>query len=253
MKIWYWHKENDTEPRGPISQDELIELAKNGDLKRDHKVWKEGFDDWINADSVSDIFSIPPPINTKKIKSPSIENSSNSKTVTNITPQSEKGETNVSNNSAKEKSNYELKGVGGWLTFFCVALTIIGPLVGIGQLNTSWEEISPAFDIYPILESAMWLETLSIVGIMIYGFFVGIMIWGGNENGKLIAEKYLKIRLSTFIIVEFIILLMVSGDSFLRSIMIEEILIAIFAELTFFGVWFSYFKKSKRVANTYAT
>lgn len=253
MKIWYWHKENDTEPRGPVSQDELKELAINGDLKRDHKVWKEGFDDWVKADSVSDIFSIPPPINTKKIKPPSIVDSNSSNTVSNISPQAEKGETNHLNNSTNEKNNTELMGVGGWLTFFCVALTIIGPLVGVGQLHNSWEEISPAFDIYPVLESAMWLETLTIIGIMIYGFSVGIMIWSGNENGKIIAEKYLKIRLTIFIIIEFLILLMVSGDEFLRSIMIEEVLIAIFAELVFFGVWFSYFKKSKRVANTYAT
>lgn len=38
---------------------------------------------------------------------------------------------------------------------------------------------------------------------------------------------------------------MVSGDSSLRSIMIEWVLIAIFAELTFFGVWFSYLKNQK--------
>jgi hypothetical protein len=251
MKIWYWHKENDTEPRGPISQDELKELAINGDLKRNHKIWKEGFDEWVKADSVSGIFSIPPPINTKKIKPPSIDNNS-SDTISNITPKAEKEEIKDLSNSTKINSDYELKGVGGWLTFFCVALTIIGPLVAIGQIHNSWEEISPAFEIYPVLESAMWLETLTIIGIMIYGFFVGIMIWSGNENGKMIAEKYLKIRLTIFIIIELLILLMVSGDAFLRSIMIEEVLIAIFAELVFFGVWFSYFKKSKRVANTYA-
>ncbi|MEX2345696.1 MAG: GYF domain-containing protein [Balneolaceae bacterium] len=253
MKVWYWHKENDTEPRGPISERELKELAKNGDLSKDDKIWKEGFDDWVIAASVSDIFTIPPPIKTKTVKPPEFTDGKKDLSKSNEPAKDKNEEKNYSTNTVKENSENRLTGVGGWLTFFCIALTIIGPLVGISQLYNSWEEIEPAFDLFPILESAMWLETLTIIGIMIYGFFIGIMIWSGNENGKIMAEKYLKIRLSAFIIVELLILLMVSGDAFLRSIMIEEVIIAVLAELLFFGVWFSYFKKSKRVANTYAT
>jgi len=252
MKIWYWHKENDTEPRGPVSEDKLKELAKNGDLGRDDKIWKEGFDDWTIATSVSGIFPMPPPIKPKAVKPPDITDGNKLLKAPNTPKKDRKVEKDI-NNTLKENSNNILKGVGGWLSFFCFAITILGPLIAVGQLHNSWEELSPLFDLIPMLESALWLETLTIIGIIIYSLFVGITIWSGHQYGKLVAEKYLKVRLIVFVALSLILLLMFSDDEFIRSIMIEDVLVVIFAELIFFGVWFSYFKKSIRVANTYPT
>ena len=251
MENWYWHKENDTDPRGPVSQDELGELAKNGELERNDKVWKEGFVDWVIAGTLSEIFPLPPPINSTKVKPPSIKQDNSSKTLPNINLMDNQEEAVAFINHSEDNSSVELKGVGGWLTFFCVSMTIITPLLTIGYLSKDWVDMSPFFDYHPVLQNAMQLESLISISLIIYGFIVGFMIWSGNENGKIIAEKFLKINLSVFIVVQIIILLMVSGDPIIRPIMIEAGSIGLIGELVFFGVWFSYFKKSKRVANTY--
>ena len=60
--MWYWHKPNDKEPRGPVSFDQLKQLAENGELVRDDKVWTESYEVWVLASSVPDLFHTPPPI-----------------------------------------------------------------------------------------------------------------------------------------------------------------------------------------------
>jgi hypothetical protein len=154
----------------------------------------------------------------------------------------------------KEKPSNNLKGVGGWLLFFCITLTILGPLSGISYLYSNWHLTqSSIFELVPGLELSIWLGSIAVSTLVIYGIFIGVKIWNGIENGKSLALKYLKIKLITIVSLEIITLLMLISESTILSIFIELTLIVIFSELVFFGVWYSYFKKSKRVKNTYAT
>lgn len=119
---------------------------------------------------------------------------------------------------------------------------------------SSWEEAKPAFDLFPMLESAIWLENAIIAAILVYGFITGVMIWSGNENGKVLAERYLQIRLSAFVLVELLLLGMLSdlpGEVY--AALVGGVFGALFREAIFFGVWYAYFKKSKRVAATYGS
>lgn len=154
----------------------------------------------------------------------------------------------------KEKPSDNLKGVKGWLLFFCITLTILGPLYGISYLYNNWSMTQTSIiELVPGLELSFWLGNFAISALMIYGIFVGVKIWNGIENGKSLALKYLKVKLITIVSLEVITLLMLIGESSMITIFIELTLIVIFSELVFFGVWYSYFKKSKRVKNTYAT
>lgn len=154
----------------------------------------------------------------------------------------------------KEKLSNNLKGVGGWLLFFCITLTILGPLSGISYLYNNWYLTqSSIIELVPGLKFSIWLGSISICSLVIYGVFIGVKIWNGIENGKSLALKYLKIKLTTIVTLEIITLLMLISESSIMSIFIELTLMVIFSEIVFFGVWYSYFKKSKRVKNTYAT
>lgn len=154
----------------------------------------------------------------------------------------------------KEELSKNLKGVGGWLLFFCITLTILGPLSGISYLYNNWYLAqSSIFELVPGLELSIWLGSISICTLVIYGIIIGVKIWNGIENGKSLALKYLKIKLTTVVTLEIITLLMLISESSIMSIFIELTLMVIFSELVFFGVWFSYFKKSQRVKNTYVT
>jgi hypothetical protein len=144
------------------------------------------------------------------------------------------------------------KGVGGWLLFFCVGLTILGPLYNLGQISMNWEQAQPAFAQFPSLKTAVMWENAGTVALIIYGFIVGCMIWGGNPNGREIAKKFLLIRLFGFIGIEFIaVVIMGDMPTEVVASVIGAAVGAIFGNLISFLIWWFYFKKSKRVRNTY--
>lgn len=59
-KFYY---ENNGKNTGPVSQDEIIELAKNGDIHRDTLIWRQGYEDWKKlSESEIDISFLPPPV-----------------------------------------------------------------------------------------------------------------------------------------------------------------------------------------------
>lgn len=144
------------------------------------------------------------------------------------------------------------KGVGGWLVFFCVGLTILGPLFSLGQITANWERSQPAFDQFPDLKTAVMWENTGLVALLIYGFIAGCMIWSGSSNGRAMAKRYLLVRLFGFIGVEFI-MVVIMGDmpSQVFTTVIGATVGAVFREIIYFLIWWFYFKKSKRVRNTY--
>lgn len=145
-----------------------------------------------------------------------------------------------------------LQGVGGWLTFFCVSLTILGPFWSLGQLTEAYDKAKPAFDRFPALKSAVDFETWGSAAIIIYGFVVGCMIWSGSPSGRRLARQYLIIRLIGFIAVEAIAFSMISGVSpAALGAGASEGFGAILQSLLYFAIWWLYFKRSKRVRNTY--
>ena len=143
-------------------------------------------------------------------------------------------------------------GIGGWLVFFCIILTIISPLIVLGQMASTWEKARPAFVVYPSLRDACMWENLGITALLIYGFVVGCLIWNGNPRGREIAKKFLLIRLFAFIGVEVIALVMMGNlPSEILGGGISGVFGSVFQALVFFLIWWFYFKKSKRVRNTY--
>lgn len=262
MTEWYWHKEGDKEPRGPVDDKELKALARSGKLQRTDKVWKSDFDGWVDAYEIEDLFITPPPINQDDLSSQTLSPpplpSENQKSSSDNVNQNQSldsdnpSEIKEASIDSNPKINSKLQGVGGWLTFFCVALTIIGPLVSFSSMVSGWEQAKPAFDTFPILKTAIFLESLVIGVVVIYGFITGAMIWGGNKDGKSLAERYLKVRLFSFIVVELIVLIILSDlPQEAYNVIIDGLIVFLVRELGFFGIWFTYFKKSKRVSATY--
>lgn len=144
------------------------------------------------------------------------------------------------------------KGVGGWLLFFCVGLTILSPLFSLSQILVDWEEAQPAFAQFPSLKTAAMWEMVGSIALISYGFIVGCMIWGGNPNGREIAKKFLLIRLFGFIGIEFIaVVIMGDMPTEVVASLISFAVGEVFVHLIWFLIWWFYFKKSKRVRNTY--
>lgn len=143
-------------------------------------------------------------------------------------------------------------GVGGWLLFFCVLHTILAPIISVVVMASRWERAEPTFVSFPSLEAAIIFANVQTIAILVYGFVVGRMIWSGNLQGHTLARHYLLIRLFWSIGVGIIaILIMPDLPNQRMSAVTRHFVVGVFLELSHFLPWWFYFKKSKRVRNTY--
>jgi hypothetical protein len=195
--------------------------------------WKEGMKDWE-------------PLNTII----QLDTSSADNSTSQLQPLSISGPAQKVRSTAAKRD--EPKGIGGWLLLWCVILTIIFPVVGFSSIWVQWEEYQRAFEIIPSLEDALYFENLGSASFLIYGFFVGCIIWSGSSNGLQVAKIYLIAKVVGFFVIAFITL-SILGEVPLetKSATTEGMFIATVKELAFFFLWWFYFKKSKRVKNTY--
>lgn len=77
---WYWAKNSSDEPKGPVKWEQLKELAREGELKAEMLVWKQGMDEWTTArsiDELEEVFVSPPSLpDTHRTSASSSNNSS---------------------------------------------------------------------------------------------------------------------------------------------------------------------------------
>ncbi len=143
-------------------------------------------------------------------------------------------------------------GVGGWLTFFCVGLTILAPLCNFSEMFLNWSKAKPVFTAYPSIEGAVFFESIAISALLIYGFIVGCRIWRGDSQGRSLAQRYLLIGLFGGVLLMIITLLLsVDLPKDFRAEFNKGALFGLIAKGVWFTVWWAYFKKSNRVRNTY--
>jgi hypothetical protein len=210
---------------GPFSEEQLCGMLTEGLASPSDLAWREGMPDWQPLHALLGLRQ-PPPIPTAPppLATPP------------ATAAQPKGPT----------------GVGGWLTFFCVVLTILSPLFVLGSMADTWSQSEPAFVRFPTIKTVLLWEIFGSIVLLIYGFIVGCIIWSGNPRGRSIARQFLLIRLFGFIGVELIALLLMSGlPSRFVAGGVGGAAGAIFQAVVFFVVWWLYFKKSQRVKNTY--
>ena len=56
MSTWYWKNAQHQEPQGPISAHELKHLALSNRLHRTDLVWKQGMQEWVQANRLRGLF-----------------------------------------------------------------------------------------------------------------------------------------------------------------------------------------------------
>ena len=235
------HIYHNNQQEGPYSPEQLHDMIEKGTVAPVTLAWKEGMSDWAPLNTIVSHAE------TQQATAPP------SPPAAHVAPQPSVASPPVAATGPK--------GVGGWLVFFCVRLTILGPLYSLGQFLMNWEEAQPAFAQFPNLKTAAMWENAAPIPLLIYGFIVGCMIWHGNPNGREIAKKFLLIQLFGLIGIEFIttfITIVIIGD--IPSLAVASVIGRLVGRLVgaSFGIflfgflpWWLYFKKSKRVRNTY--
>ena len=112
-------------------------------------------------------------------------------------------------------------GVGGWLLFLCVMLTIVGPIFSFAKLHE-------------VAESQMWFGILLIMAC----FATGISLWSGHHIGYKVAIIY------------FWVMIVISCFGLLANTSADAVAGAVGTLITS-GIWLAYLGCSKRVTNTY--
>ncbi len=207
---------------GPFTEEQTREMLSSGAISPDDLAWTEGAPDWKPVRSALSLPQ-PPPL---------------------------PGSSSASGTPAQPGSGP--RGVGGWLLFFCISLTILSPLISINQMVSTWKQVQAVFETYPAIKSAMFVENIGGVMLLIYSFIAGCLIWRGHQKGRKIARQFLLISLLGFIGMEVIALAVMQN-------LPKEIVTggingaggAMFRRGIYFFIWWFYFKKSKRVRNTY--
>lgn len=130
----------------------------------------------------------------------------------------------------------EMRGVGGWLLFFCVIVTVLGPIAFVSNISRE-----PFF-----LNVLLGLQ-------MIFGVVVGINLWSVRESALGLLRVYLAVA------VVFGLMLLAANllDAFARP---EQSLLESIGtpglrllKLAILAAWYAYFHSSRRVRSTYGS
>lgn len=143
-------------------------------------------------------------------------------------------------------------GVKGWLLLFCIGRTILSPLLWVNQSTGYVGWFKAHWMTEPVLRNWHLLDRLVWTFLVLYGAVAGFQLWTRRRNALKSIRVYLLIRL-------FAVPLLALGLFLLRGSMDTQTFINLLGyerrtfirEGTYLLTWWLYFKKSKRVANTY--
>jgi hypothetical protein len=223
------HIYQDNKHEGPYTVEQITDLLVKGLVAPITLAWKEGMSEWKPLDTV-----LPPLRETTP--APGIATSSDLQPI---------------GGTAQLEVNGR-KVVGGWLTFFCVVLGVVSPLWTLLTVTSHWQNSRPDLSVHPHLRTAIGCSTAAAIAIAAYGCVAGWRIMSGSPNGRRIARRYLMMRLDVIVCLSVACVVLTARlPSPNRDAWTQGIVVSTLAELGYFLIWWTYFKKSKRVLSTY--
>jgi hypothetical protein len=146
----------------------------------------------------------------------------------------------------------QYKGVGGWLLFLCIGLTILTPLVILGSLAKGYSVASQYFDRFPGLLAITVIDTILSLGIVAFSIYAGTGLWRIRPGAVRMAKGCLLCFLAYHVVIA--ILPFVAGlPSAANEAMIYPAVKHILKSVLSLAIWYSYLNKSKRVSVTYSS
>lgn len=147
-----------------------------------------------------------------------------------------------SNEAASARlADEELRGVGGWLLFFCISLTIISPIMHVIIAAQALNNLARAR--VPI-ETLLRLGLVGAIysGLAVFSCFAGVMLWMEKPRAVSVAKAYLLVG-AVLPIFLFLALHLAGIQVHLSRV--------IFRRIVSSAVWYSYLEASRRVKITY--
>lgn len=142
-------------------------------------------------------------------------------------------------------------GVGGWLLFFCVSLTVLNPALTLYNVVSGFIGSMAVFGQnlgYSALLATDWLVSLAIG---MFSLYAGISLWRIHPKAVQTARVFLFVGMIYTVVAPFSPLLLDLTSS-QRSAVLSAAVIAAGRGSLYYVIWLNYLMQSKRVASTYA-
>jgi hypothetical protein len=132
-------------------------------------------------------------------------------------------------------ANSKLKGVGGWLLFFCVSLTILSPLAALASVPALFTR-----EFNPVL--------VFVLGLIALGAFVGANIWMVTDRAITLVKVYF---IAVGATAGLAIVYVVGAATFTGEGLSVISLLSYLRMFVWIVIWAAYFHNSKRVKATF--
>jgi hypothetical protein len=146
-------------------------------------------------------------------------------------------------NKSEVKYVYHYAGVGGWLLFFCISIIVISPLTNAIGITRVWFDSYPYINSYPSMAAVLIIQTVNIVTLIFLCIFTGFRLVLIHPRAVGTAKVLLFYILCSSVIVSTAVYFIAPDYGFEYTNIANSVV--------YFAIWFSYFKKSVRVKNTY--
>jgi hypothetical protein len=143
-----------------------------------------------------------------------------------------------------------LTGVGGWLAFLCIALTLLSPLVSVGQTIKVYEELAPRFAAFPPLRIGWMIEVILFGAMVLYGVYTGLQLWSKNTGAVVHAKRlFVLMPIATAVgcVPYFLIGLPTDAVAGIATESGKDIVKTVIA----CALWYAYLNRSRRARNTF--
>jgi hypothetical protein len=142
------------------------------------------------------------------------------------------------------------RGVGGWLLFFCISLTVLAPLATIASIITVFKDVSALFNQFPGLLVITSVDIFLSMGLMTLSVYAGIGLWRIRPGAVLMAKRYLFCFLG-YQAIAAVLPFLAGLPSAANEAMYADVGKDMFRSALYFAIWYSYLNKSQRVRATY--
>ncbi len=139
------------------------------------------------------------------------------------------------------------KKVCGWLAFFILASIVFSPFLTMTRLVMEYAKVGPYFGRVPGLLVTAILDTVMRVALMCFGIYAGVCLLKIRPNAVRIAKRYLLAYCLCQVAVSLLTLLGSVPEAMEKS----GWAVGTLRSIVYVAIWYSYLKKSERVAATY--
>lgn len=147
-----------------------------------------------------------------------------------------------------------LKGVRGWLLFFCISLVFINPLINIPFIILYFDK-NNLLTIFPLINTTLTIDLVITFLLVILGIYMGIKLWILHTRAIANTNLYLNSLLGYSIISFFAYFIVVASyDIGFNSTSVQFLgnnFRSTIYSIVYVIVWKLYLKNSERVKNTF--